>query len=99
MAKKFFSAAVILLLIASVDNAAFGQQEILEPQSTGLYGNASALFQAPSPLLNAFRNKKFVYPFYQYLDLSVVNPKNNFSFNSYLRGREVFNGDQEILVE
>ena len=97
MAKKFINAAFIALLIASAHDAAFGQEEFIEPRSTGIYGNAYALFQAPSPLLNAFRNKKFVYPFYQYLDLSVVNPRNNFSFNSFLRGREVFNGDQESL--
>ena len=71
--------------------------QVIEPRTTGIYGNATTLFQAPSPLLNAFREKKFVYPFYQYLDLSVVNPRYNVGSNFYLRGRKVFNGTQESL--
>ena len=87
----------MLLLSATGGVAAYGQTEIIRPRSLGLYGNAFMLFQAPTPLLNADGDKKYVYPFYQYLDLSTASPDHNVYFNTFLRGREIFNGDQESL--
>jgi len=97
MTKQFLKAAIVVIIVAIGNNAASGQEKMIRPRSTGVYGNAFALFQAPSPILSPFRNKKYVYPFYQYLDMSVVNPEHNVGFNTFLRGREVFNGDQESL--
>lgn len=87
----------MLLLSATGGVAAYGQTEIIRPRSLGLYGNAFMLFQAPTPLRNADGDKKYVYPFYQYLDLSTASPNQNVYFNTFLRGREIFNGDQESL--
>ncbi len=97
MTKKLLKAAILVLLVAVGGSVGYGQEEIIRPQSVGVYGDATLLFQAPSPLLTPFRNKKYVYPFYQYLDLSAVSPEHNISFNTFLRGREVFNGSQESL--
>jgi hypothetical protein len=87
----------MILLSATGGVAAYGQTEIIRPRSLGLYGNAFMLFQAPTPLRNADGDKKYVYPFYQYLDLSTASPDHNVYFNTFLRGREIFNGDQESL--
>ena len=97
MSKKILCAATMLMLSATGGVAAYGQTEFIRPRSLGLYGNAFMLFQAPTPLRNADGDKKYVYPFYQYLDLSTVSPDHNVYFNTFLRGREIFNGDQESL--
>jgi hypothetical protein len=95
MPKNVLSAVIILVLSAAGGIAAIGQEEMIRPRSLGLYGSASLLFQAPTPILNADGNKSYVYPFYQYLDLSSAYPDHNVFFNSYLRGREIFNGSQD----
>ena len=95
MSKQILSAAIILLLSAMGEIAVYGQEELIRPRSLGLYGNAYMLFQAPTPLLNADREKRDVYPFYQYLDLSSAYPEHNVYFNTFLRGREIFNGDED----
>lgn len=97
MVKNMPTSAIVFLLLFWGGIAAQAQQDTLRPSSVGIYGNTTSLFQAPSPILNAFRDKKFIYPFYQYADLSIVSPKYNFSSNSYLRYRKVFNGEQESL--
>lgn len=97
MVKNMPTSAIVFLLLIWGGIAAQAQQDTLRPSSVGIYGNTTSLFQAPSPILNAFRDKKFIYPFYQYADLSIVSPKYNFSSNSYLRYRKVFNGEQESL--
>ncbi|MGH7851605.1 MAG: hypothetical protein ACREOP_15035 [Thermodesulfobacteriota bacterium] len=97
MSKNILCAATMILLSATGGVAAYGQTEIIRPRSLGLYGNAFMLFQAPTPLRNADGDKKYVYPFYQYLDLSTASPDHNVYFNTFLRGREIFNGDQESL--
>ncbi|MFI5323659.1 MAG: hypothetical protein ACHQ6U_09050 [Thermodesulfobacteriota bacterium] len=94
MPKKILGAAIIILLSAAGGVAVMGQEEMIRPSSLGLYGNASLLFQAPTPLLNPDRDKQNVYPFYQYLDLSANYPGHNVYFNTYMRGREVIDGDQ-----
>lgn len=102
MAAHLTHSLLALLLFSLGITAAYAQNQtikpqVIEPRSTGIYGNTTTLFQAPSPILNAFREKKFIYPFYQYLDLSVVNPRYNIGSNFYLRGRKIFNGSQESL--
>ena len=97
MEKNMPSSAIVFHQLIWGGIAAQAQQDTLRPSSVGIYGNTTSLFQAPSPILNAFREKKFIYPFYQYADLSIVSPKYNFSSNSYLRYRKVFNGEQESL--
>lgn len=97
MANNIISTVIAFLLLILGGSAAYAQQETIRPRSLGVYGNTTTLFQAPTPILNAFRNKKYVYPFYQYGNLSIVSPSHNFSSNSYLRYRQVFNGDQESL--
>jgi len=97
MVKKMPTSAIVFLLLIWGGVAAQAQQETLRPSTVGVYGNTTSLFQAPSPLLNAFRDKKFIYPFYQYADLSIVSPQHNFSSNSYLRYRKIFNGEEQSL--
>jgi hypothetical protein len=94
---KILSAAILLVLSSAGGLAVMGQEEMIRPRSLGLYGSASLLFQAPTPYLNADRNTNYVYPFYQYLDLSSAYPGHNVYFNTFMRGREVFNGDQDSL--
>jgi hypothetical protein len=36
-----------------------------------------------------------VYPFYQYLELNAASPEHHIFFNTFLRGREVLNGEEE----
>ncbi len=74
---------------------AYGQVEMIRPRSIGYFGNTLTLFQAPSPLLLPDRRKKDIYPFYQYLEFYVASPDNNISFNTFLRERIIFNGDED----
>jgi len=97
MVNKLTATATMLLLLAWGGLAAQAQLQTIRPRTVGVYGNTETLFQAPSPLLNAFREKKYVYPFYQYGNLSIISPQHNFSSNSYLRYRQIFNGEQESL--
>ncbi len=97
MPKKIFCAAAILLISASGGALSYAQTEIIRPRSLGMYGNASLLFQAPTPYRNLDGDKKYVYPFYQYMDLSAAYPEHNVFFNTFFRGREVLGGDQESL--
>ena len=64
MPKKIFCAAAMLLISASGGVAAYGQTEIIRPRGLGMYGNASLLFQAPTPYRNLDGDKRYVYPFY-----------------------------------
>ncbi len=97
MVNKLIAIAFTLLLLEWAGISAEAQLQTIQPRSVGVYGNTQTLFQAPSPLLNAFRKKKYVYPFYQYGNLSIISPQHNLSSNSYLRYRQVFNGEQESL--
>ena len=97
MPKKIFCTAAMLLISASMGVLSHAQPEIIRPRSLGLYGNASLLFQAPTPYRTLDGDKKYVYPFYQYLDLSAAYPEHNVFFNTFFRGREVLGGDQESL--
>ncbi len=67
------------------------------PQSNGFYGNVYTAFQANTPLRRPNDDDKKVYPFYQYLDLRAFSPAHNLSMSTFLRAREVANGDDATL--
>jgi hypothetical protein len=85
----------LILIILLGERSAFGQVEMIRPRSLGFFGNTLTLFQAPSPLLRPDRTRKNVYPFYQYLELNAASPSNGLSFNTFMRYRDIFNGEDE----
>lgn len=94
----------LFLLVASLlvisDSLVIAQEEsedFIEPQTIGIYGNTTSLFQAPSSILLPDRTEKDIYPFYQYLDLNVSSPRHNIFSSTYLRGRNIFEGEEESL--
>ncbi len=90
---------VALLLVIS-DSRAKAQEEpedFIEPQTVGVYGNTTSLFQAPSSILLPDRSEKDIYPFYQYLDLNVTSPRHNIFSSTYLRGRNIFEGEEKSI--
>jgi hypothetical protein len=88
-----FYLIITLNTVAVYGQSDSGQGEVFLPQTMGLYGNFYSVFQANSPLLRPDGTKKKIYPFYQYLDLNTVSPGGHVSFNTFLRGREIFNGE------
>ncbi len=64
---------------------------------SGFYGNTYIAFQANTPLRRPSDDDKTVYPFYQYLDLKGFSPAHNLSLTTFLRTREVANGDDATL--
>jgi hypothetical protein len=95
---------VITAALLLAGSAALKAQEVVEdvediivPQTVGIYGNTTSLFQAPSSILLPDRREKDIYPFYQYLDLNVASPRHNFFSSTYLRGRNIFEGEEESL--
>jgi len=97
-ALNFFVITLFIFLL-NIDNSITEENnyEIIKPETVGIYGNTKSLFQAPSPILQPDRSEKDIYPFYQYLDLNISNPRRNFFSSTYLRGRKIFNGDEESL--
>lgn len=90
---------VALLLVIS-DSQAKAQEEpedFIEPHTVGVYGSTTSLFQAPSPILLPDRREKDIYPFYQYLDLNVTSPRHNIFSSTYLRGRNIFEGEEKSI--
>jgi hypothetical protein len=85
----------MILIFLLGERSAFGQVEMIRPRSLGFFGNTLTLFQAPSPLLRPDRTRKNVYPFYQYLELNAASPSNGLSFNTFMRYRDIFNGEDE----
>jgi hypothetical protein len=85
----------MILIILLGERSAFGQVEMIRPRSLGFFGNALTLFQAPTPLLRPDRTRKNVYPFYQYLELNAASPSNGLSFNTFMRYRDIFSGEDE----
>jgi hypothetical protein len=67
------------------------------PSSSGFYGNVYTAFQANTPLRRPFDDDKKVYPFYQYLDVRGFSPKHNLSMSTFVRAREVANGDDATV--
>lgn len=86
---SFIASALVVLASAP----ARAQTPPFTPVSTGLYGNAYTTFQANTPLKRPGGDTRYVSPFYQYLDVSAVDPKHNLSLNGFLRAHEVANGD------
>jgi len=73
------------------------QSEVILPQTMGFFGNFYSVFQANSPLIRPDGDKKKIYPLYQYMELSTVSPDGHVSFNTFLRGREIFNGEDRTF--
>lgn len=71
----------------------YSQEATTLPQSVGVFGNFYPIFQANSPLIRPDGSKKKIDPFYQYFELNAASPENHISFNTFLRGREILNGD------
>lgn len=63
------------------------------PTSSGFYGNVYTAFQANTPLRRPLDDDKKVYPFYQYLDFRGADPAHGLSMSTFVRAREVANGD------
>jgi hypothetical protein len=93
IAATFFAYISISINGVTVYGQVYGQGEVFLPQSLGFFGNFYSVFQAPSPLLRPDGTKKNIYPFYQYLEFNTVSPDGRVSFNTFLRGREIFNGE------
>lgn len=73
------------------------EQEIIVPKTVGIYGSTTSLFQAPTSILPPLGDEEDIYPFYQYLDFNIAIPRHNFFSSTYLRGRNIFEGEQESL--
>ncbi|HEX9667487.1 MAG TPA: hypothetical protein VGA95_13150 [Thermodesulfobacteriota bacterium] len=95
MKRAILPASFMILIFLLGERSAFGQVEMIRPRSLGFFGNTLTLFQAPSPLLRPDRTRKNVYPFYQYLELNAASPSNGLSFNTFMRYRDIFNGEDE----
>ena len=95
MKRAILPASFMILIFLLGERSAFSQVEMIRPRSLGFFGNALTLFQAPSPLLRPDRTRKNVYPFYQYLELNAASPSNGLSFNTFMRYRDIFNGEDE----
>ncbi len=95
MKRALIPASFIILITLIGERSAFGQEEMIRPRSLGFFGNTLSLFQAPSPILQPDRSKKNLYPFYQYLELNAASPANGLSFNTFMRYRDIFNGEDE----
>lgn len=67
------------------------------PASSGFYGNVYTAFQANAPLRRPFDDDKKVYPFYQYVDVRGFSPKHDLSMSTFVRAREVANGDDATV--
>ena len=65
--------------------------------ANGFYGNVYTAFQANTPLRRPIDDDKKVYPFYQYLDSAAFSPAHNLSMSTFVRAREVANGDDATL--
>ena len=89
--------ALLLVISNSKTNAQEDAEDFIEPQTVGVYGNTTSLFQTQSSILLPDRREKEIYPFYQYLDLNVASPRHNFFSSTYLRGRNIFEGQEESL--
>jgi hypothetical protein len=93
--RAFLPASFMILVILLGERLGYSQEEMIRPRSFGFFGNTLSLFQAPSPILQPDRSRKNLYPFYQYLELNAASPANNLSFNTFLRYRDIFNGEDE----
>ncbi len=93
IATTLFACLSISLSGISAYGQGYGQGQVFFPQTLGLYGNFYTVFQANSPLLRPDGSEKKIYPFYQYLTFNTVSPDGRVSFNTFLRGREIFNGE------
>ncbi len=96
MKRAFLPASFIILIILLGERSGYGQEEMVRPRSLGFFGNTLSLFQAPSPIRTPpDRSRKNLYPFYQYLELNASSPSSGLSFNTFMRYRDIFSGEDE----
>ncbi|MCH8028975.1 MAG: hypothetical protein IH874_03465 [Candidatus Dadabacteria bacterium] len=94
MKSNFPALFVSFFLLAAVyEGDALSQEQTILPRTTGVFGNIYTVFQANSPIKRTDGSTKKLYPFYQYLELSAVSPENNLSLNTFLRSRQVLDGE------
>jgi hypothetical protein len=94
--RAFLPASFIILIILLGERSGYGQEEMVRPRSLGFFGNTLSLFQAPSPIRTPpDRSRKNLYPFYQYLELNASSPSSGLSFNTFMRYRDIFSGEDE----
>src|SRR5690349_11543630 len=88
-----------LVILATVLLARRAESDVAHwtPRANGFYGNVYTAFQANTPLRRPFDDDKKVYPFYQYLDVHGFSPGHNLSMSTFVRTREVANGDEATL--
>jgi hypothetical protein len=96
-ASKGFAGVVAGLALVLQAGHAAGESARWAPTASGLYGNVYTAFQANTPLRRPFDDDKKVYPFYQYLDVRGFSPAHNLSMSTFVRAREVANGDDATL--
>lgn len=75
----------------------YGQEEVILPQTVGVFGEFYPVFQGNAPILVPDGRKKKIHPFYQYLELNAGSPKDGVFFNTFLRGREVLGGEDRTF--
>lgn len=92
-----FAGVVGLAVVLQAGPAAAESAARWTPPASGLYGNVYTSFQANTPLRRPFDDDKKVYPFYQYLDAHGFDPAHGLSMSTFLRTREVANGDGATL--
>jgi hypothetical protein len=99
--RKLLEATLLALVLACIQEEwAYSEDpnspgETIMPQSVGVFGNFYPVFQGNSPVLLPDGSTKKIYPFYQYFDLNAASPQDHITFNTFLRGREIFNGTIE----
>lgn len=88
-----------LVILAAVVSAQRAESDATRwtPKASGFYGNVYTAFQANTPLRRPFDDDRKVFPFYQYLDVRGFSPRHNLSMSTFVRAREVANGDDATL--
>jgi hypothetical protein len=89
--------SVVTIATVLLAQRAAGEPPRWSPTANGFYGNVYTAFQANTPLRRPFDDDKKVYPFYQYLDVRGFSPAHNLSMSTFVRAREVANGDDATL--
>ncbi len=95
---------LVLTILLLWEKAGHLQEEIetrISPQSFGYYGNfytISQLLEEQDIFLfegqDTFEGNR-LFAFYQYFELAMAYPKYGVSFNTFLRYRDIFNGEEE----
>ncbi len=98
MRRPWRSASLVgLAIVLLAQRAACESAARWTPTASGFYGNVYTAFQANTPLRRPFDDDKKVYPFYQYLDVHGFDAAHGLSTSTFVRAREVANGDDATL--